>query len=137
VTNVRWRRRRRYTRERIRTTPPSHAESPGNAHAVFLTRAYGEQRCARARCRATTKVARERDAPPSQQYNTIPDNGNDDDDGDDDNDGRTRTSIHRGANKTADVLPCVSDVTVAHARIAYLGFSSGSLDLKTIFDRGV
>lgn len=46
----------------------------------------GEQRCARARCRATTKVAREKDAPPSQQYNSIHDNGNNDDDQDDDDD---------------------------------------------------
>jgi len=77
------------TRERVRTTSPPHAESPGNAHAVLLTLAYGEQRCARARCRATTKVAREKDAPPSQRYNTIADNG---DGGDDQDDGTTTTT---------------------------------------------
>lgn len=118
---------RRIARKRARS--PSHA------------RVRDEQRCARGAplpCDRRKLRARERDTerdgpPRSQRRGTIPDR-----DGDDKT--ATRRTIYGGrdthvyqpreSNKTADVLPCVSDLTVAHARSA-LSLASASLARRT------
>jgi len=121
---------------RTQNRPETRTQSFSRAR----TANHGEQRCARARCRATTKVAREKDAPPSQQYNSIHDNGNndednddnddEDDDNDDDDDGRTRTSIRRESLTKQLTYSLASAMTVAHARSsALLGSSALRLDI--------